>query len=123
MNKIMKKQVLIAIGIISLILGVIGIFLPLLPTTPFILLSSFCFSKSSEKLHSFLINNKVFGKYLKDYEEKRGITLKNKIFVIAFLTCGIGYSFYRVENLHARIALAIIWVGVSIHIIRMKTLK
>lgn len=119
----MKKQILIIIGVISLGLGIVGIFLPLLPTTPFLLLSSFCFSKSSERLHKFIINNKIFGQYIRDYQEKKGITLKNKIFVLTFLTLGISYSMYKTSNSYVQIFLVIILIFVSLHIIKLKTIK
>lgn len=111
------------IGIISLILGIIGIFLPVLPTTPFILLSSICFSKSSERLHNYIINNRIFGKYIRDYQEKKGITLKNKIITILFLITGLTISFFKTNSPHMKIFLVIVLIGVSIHIMKLKTLK
>lgn len=67
----LKKYLFILLGFISLIFGIIGIVTPVLPTTPFILLSAYLFSKSSKKWHDFILNNKVFGKYIKDYQEKK----------------------------------------------------
>lgn len=118
----MKKQFLILIGFISLILGTIGIFLPLLPTTPFLLLSVFCFEKSSEKFHQLIINNKIFGKYIQDYQEKKGITLKNKIIAIITLLVSISFSIYNIKSLHLKIFLVFVFIGVSIHLIKIKTL-
>ena len=68
-----KKRLLFISGFISLALGIVGIILPLLPTTPFLLLSAYCFSQSSEKFHNYILNNKVFGQYIRDYNEKKGI--------------------------------------------------
>lgn len=119
----MKKYILIAIGSISLALGVIGIFLPVLPTTPFLLLSAYCFSKSSDKFYNWLITNKVFGKYIKDYQEKKGITLKNKLIALGVLYIGIGFSMYKMQtHLHLIIFLAIVLVAVTVHILKLKTL-
>ncbi|WP_300357346.1 YbaN family protein [Fusobacterium sp.] len=118
-----KKNILIFLGFTSLVLGIIGITVPLLPTTPFLLLSAYLFSKSSERWHSFIINNKVFGKYIRDYQEKKGITLKNKISAILFLFLSIGYSMLKVESLHLRIFLGIVFISVSFHILKLRTLR
>lgn len=73
-----KKNLLFLLGGLSLILGTVGIITPLLPTTPFLLLSIYAFGKSSEKCHKFILENRIFGQYIRDYQEKRGITLKTK---------------------------------------------
>ena len=119
----MKKKLFIGIGIISLILGSLGIFLPLLPTTPFLLLSAYCFSKSSKKFHRALLENKVFGQYIKDYQEKRGITLKNKIIAICTIFISIGFSLTRVSNHYLHFLLITILLVVTTHILRIKTIK
>ena len=119
----MKKKLLLVLGFISLGLGVTGIVLPLLPTTPFLLLSTYCFSRSSEKFHRFILENKVFGQYIRDYNEKKGITLKNKIIAMSVLSVGIGYSFYKVPNIYMRGMLAVVFIGVSIHLLKLNTLK
>lgn len=120
---IVKKNILLGIAWISLILGGIGIFLPLLPTTPFILLSAFCFQKSSERFHQWILSSPVFGKYIRDYQEQKGITLKNKIVAIIFMAVGMLFSAYKVPNTHMRISLAVIFIAVSYHIVKIKTLK
>ncbi|SRR3712207_82638 len=120
---IVKKNILLGIAWISLILGGIGIFLPLLPTTPFILLSAFCFQKSSERFHQWILSSPVFGKYIRDYQEQKGITLKNKIVAIIFMAAGMLFSAYKVSNTHMRICLAVIFIAVSYHILKIKTLK
>lgn len=119
----MKKQVYLITGVISVVLGGIGIFLPLLPTTPFLLLSAYCFSKSSKKFHKALLENKVFGKYIRDYQENKGISLKNKIISISVLIISISFSLLRVSSLHLKIFLCVILILVSIHILKIKTLK
>ena len=68
-----------------------------------------------------ILNNKYFGKILRDYYEGKGLTTSVKIKAILFLTCGIAFSFYKVQHLHLRIMLAVIWLGVTIHIILLKT--
>ncbi|MBR8721841.1 Inner membrane protein YbaN [Fusobacterium necrophorum subsp. funduliforme] len=120
---IVKRNILLGIAWISLILGGIGIFLPLLPTTPFILLSAFCFQKSSERFHQWILNSPIFGKYIRDYQEQKGITLKNKIVAVTFMALGMSFSAYKVPNIYMRISLAVIFIAVSYHIWKIKTLK
>lgn len=120
---IVKRNILLGIAWISLILGGIGIFLPLLPTTPFILLSAFCFQKSSERFHQWILNSPVFGKYIRDYQEQKGITLKNKIVAVTFMALGMSFSAYKVPNTYMRISLLVIFIAVSYHIFKIKTLK
>ncbi|WP_079509172.1 YbaN family protein [Mesobacillus jeotgali] len=83
------KATLIFIGTLSIILGVIGILVPLLPTTPLILLGAACYVKASEKLYLKLIRNKWLGGYIKDFREKNGITSKNKILSISLMWLSI----------------------------------
>lgn len=118
-----KKYIFITVGIVSLILGIIGIVLPVLPTTPFLLLSAYLFSKSSDKFYNFIINNRVFGKYIQDYREQKGITLKNKIIVITFLVVTIGISLFKVSSVHLQIFLVVVLLSVSFHIVKLRTLK
>ena len=115
---------LIITGFISVILGIIGIVLPILPTTPFLLLAAICFSKSSGKFYFWLLNNRIFGKYIKNYREKRGITIKAKLMVLFFLWLTISTSaLYAVNNLHVKILLFVIAIGVTTHILYIKTLE
>lgn len=119
----MKKKIFLIIGILSVILGTAGIFLPLLPTTPFLLLAAFSFEKSSDKFYALLINNKYFGKYLSDYKEKKGMTLKNKLIAITVLTLGMAKGFLSMNNKFGKITLIIIFFSVTYHIIKINTLK
>ena len=117
----LKKKIYICIGLLSVALGIIGAFLPVMPTVPFLLVALFCFERSSKKYHDMILNNKYFGKVLRDYYEGRGLTTSVKIKAVLFLSCGMGFSVYRVHNLHLRIMLVLIWAGVALHIILLKT--
>ena len=119
--KNLKKKIYICVGLLAVGLGIIGAFLPVMPTVPFLLIALFCFERSSKKYHDMILNNKYFGKVLKDYYEGRGLTTSVKIKAVLFLSCGMGFSVYRVHNLHLRIMLVLIWVGVALHIILLKT--
>ena len=117
----LKKKIYICVGLLAVGLGIIGAFLPVMPTVPFLLVALFCFERSSKKYHDMILNNKYFGKVLRDYYEGRGLTTSVKIKAILFLTCGMGFSFYKVQHLYLRIMLVVIWLGVTIHIILLKT--
>lgn len=123
-KNIIIKYLLLFAGVISLILGVIGVFLPVLPTTPFLLLAALCFSKSSDKFYHWLINNKIFGEYIRDYREKKGITLTNKIIALSVLYVGIGYSIYKMQHkIYVVGFLLIVAIAVTVHILKLKILK
>jgi hypothetical protein len=118
-----RKWLLVFAGISSLALGLIGIFVPLLPTTPFLLLAAFCFARSSERLHQWLINHRLFGSYIRNYQEYRAITKQVKIVTLILLWGTIGYAIVAVLNLwYLRILLLLVAVGVTVHVLLLKTL-
>ncbi len=119
------RALLLVAGTASLVLGTIGLVLPILPTTPFLLLAAACYMRSSERLHKWLLGNKWFGKYIRNYQEGKGIPLKTKIAAVTVLWAAILYSSFIVLNevLIAQIALLAIALGVSVHLIRLPTLK
>ncbi len=130
LRKIDKKSnqllrgILIIAGTIFLGFGIIGIFLPILPTTPFLLLSAACYARSSKRFYNWLMNNKWFGNYIKNYREGGGIPLKFKIFTISLLWITILFSiYYVINNFWIEIILIIIAFGVTIHILTIKTFK
>jgi uncharacterized membrane protein YbaN (DUF454 family) len=110
-------------GLISLALGTIGIILPVLPTTPFLLLSSFLFVRSSRRLYLWLINHRVFGSYIYNYLTYKAVPLKTKIIAITLLWATLVFSIYLLDIIYLKILLAAIGTGVTIHITLMKTLK
>lgn len=116
------RGVLLMAGTVSLGIGLLGIVLPLLPTTPFLLLSALCYSKSSKRFHRWLLNNRIFGDYITNYIEGRGISKKAKSVTLFFLWTLILFSaFYFVDMLFIRILLLLIAVGVSAHILTLPT--
>ena len=119
----LKKKLYITFGFLAVALAIVGVFIPGLPTVPFLLVALFCFERSSKKYHDMIMNNKYFGPVLQDYYSGKGLTSSVKIKAISFLSCGMAFSIYKIQNLHARIALAVIWLGVAIHIILLKTKK
>lgn len=118
----LKRVFFIVAGSVFLGLGVIGILIPVLPTTPFLLLSAACYYKGSERLHRWMLNNRWFGSYIRNYREGRGIPLRTKAFIIALLWITITYSAVCVVSiLVAQIALFIAAVAVTIHVLMLPT--
>lgn len=109
---------------VCVFLGVLGVFLPLLPTTPFLLLAAYLFSRSSERFYNWLMNHRIVGNYIRNYREKKGISLKVKISSLSLLWVTILYSaFFVVGLLWVKILLLLIAAAVSIHILSFKTLR
>ena len=105
----MRKVLYISIGILSVCLGIIGIFVPGLPTTPFLLLSSWLFYKSSKRMHDFLHRSKWLGDYIRRYESKQGVSWTSKLISIGCMWTMISISaFVVLENWHFRILLLVL---------------
>lgn len=121
--KFIKKYLLISAGSLSLALGIIGVFVPVLPTTPFLLLASFCYIRSSSRMYNWLINHKIFGAYIYNYVTHRAIKRSIKIGTLIFLWLTIAISILSVSNLHIRLFLLVVGFGVSVHLLTLKTLK
>lgn len=117
------KIILNIVGSISLVLGVLGIFLPLLPATPFLLLASACYLRGSDRLYRWLMNNKVLGTYIKNIQQRRGIPLRAKLITVAILWLSLLFSIYRVDIFPVQLMLCFIGITSSAFILRMKTLK
>jgi len=123
-KKTVLQYALIGIGILSVVLGAVGVFLPLLPTTPFLLLAAACFVRSSKRLHSWLMNHKWFGPFIYNYRTYKAIPRKTKIISIALLWATILYSaFWVVAILIVRLLLLCIAGAVTWHLCRLNTLE
>lgn len=122
-KKSVQKYILASIGLLSVVLAIIGIFIPLLPTTPFLLLAAGCFVRSSDRLYKWLIKHKWLGPYIRNYREHKAVTRKVKITTLILLWGTIGYTAFRVISYWPlRILLLLIAIGVTIHIMSMRTL-
>jgi hypothetical protein len=120
----LKNHLFIALGFISLVLAIIGIFIPLLPTTPFLLLSAALFFRGSQRLYDWLINHKIFGEYIRNFREYKAIPLSTKVFAVATLwAVMLSTAFFVIDHWLIRGILIAIAVGVTIHILHYKTLK
>ncbi len=108
-------------GTFFLCLGVVGIAIPLLPTTPFLLLAAACYLRGSARMHSWMMTNKVFGEYLRNYAEGRGVSWRVKTSTVAFLWAVIGLSAaFATESAVVRIGLVVIAIAVSVHVLRIR---
>ncbi len=117
-----KKVLFITLGTFFVGIAIVGIIIPILPTTPFLLLSAALYARSSKRFYDWLLSNRLFGKYIKNYREGRGIPVYLKIIVITLLWITISISIvFAVELLAVRILLVVIASGVSIHILKIKT--
>jgi len=120
----LKKGLFVVAGTVSLGLGFVGIVLPVLPTTPFLLLSAACYYKGSERLHRWMLNNRLFGDYLRNYKEGKGIPPKTKIFTLILLWSAISFSaLFMLNNPIIQIILFAIAIGVSIHVVTLPNSK
>jgi len=118
-----KKCLLIVAGSVSLALGILGIAVPLLPATPFLLLASYCYLRSSKRLHDWMLNNRVFGNYVHDYVTFRAVKKSVKAVTLALLWATLAISIALSSNFYLRIFLVAVGVGVSIHVLSLKTLR
>lgn len=119
-----KNVILITIGSISVGLGVIGIFLPLLPTTPFLLVGAYCYFEGSPKLYTWLLSNRYLGEYIRNFREHKSIPLGTKIFALSTLWLTVGYCIlFLIPLMLVKILLFIIASAVTRHLLSYETLK
>jgi len=117
-----RKATLIFFGTVCVGLGVLGIFLPLMPTTVFLLMAAYCYSRSSDRFHNWLLNNRLLGKYIKNYKSGEGISVRQKATTIAILWASIGFSIWYVAGAFwLTLLLAAVAIGVTVHLVMIKT--
>ena len=121
MTKIGKCMWIVG-GSVCLSLGVLGIFLPFLPTTPFLLLAAFCFGHGSERIYHWLVNHSPFRGYIRNYRDGKGIPLEQKLMSITLLWLTIGTTlWFAVTTWWLKVLLILVAIGVTIHLSRIKT--
>jgi uncharacterized membrane protein YbaN (DUF454 family) len=104
--------------------GILGIFIPVLPTTPFLLIAAACYARSSQRFYDWLLNNRWFGNYIRNYLQGKGVPLRAKVLTIALLWIAIGCSVaFAVQLFVVRLILILIAIGISIHVLLLRTLK
>ena len=119
-----KRLLFVILGTLFLGIGIVGIIIPLLPTTPFLLLATFFYVRSSEKFNNWLLNNRILGIYVRHYIDGRGIPLRVKLFTLLLLWTTISFTIaFAVDELVVKIILALVATGVSVHIALIKSHK
>jgi uncharacterized membrane protein YbaN (DUF454 family) len=118
-----KKFLLAGIGFLATALGILGIFIPLLPTTPFLILAAYCFLRSSNRWYNWLIHHKLLGKYIYNYLKYKAVPFKTKISALIILWGSLTFSIILTKNLHILIFLIAVGIGVSIHLLSLRTIR
>ncbi|MFR8479015.1 MAG: YbaN family protein [Anaerovoracaceae bacterium] len=120
-----KKLFFLILGCVCLILGGIGVVLPILPTVPFFLVTVFCFANSSKKLHDWFVGTDIYKKNLESFVQKKGMTARTKAGIISSVTVLMGLGFFMMKDVPVgRVILAAVWVCHMIYFIfGVKTLK
>lgn len=123
MSKI-KKYLYVAVGLLSFVLGAIGVIIPILPTTPFLLLASFCFVRGSEKFDRWFKSTKIYQKHLESFVNERAMTMKQKVTILLFADFMLAFPIILVDNLHMRLFLiGLVCFKFYYFIFRIKTIK
>lgn len=118
----MRKPLYIVLGAVCTLLGAIGIFVPVLPTTPFLLAASWLFLKSSRRLHLALLRQRVLGAYLYRYSAYHGVSRRTKINALILLWTSLAVSIAAVGALWVRVLLSAVGLGVTMHLLHLRTL-
>ncbi len=121
---IVFRAALVTVGLASLVLGIVGIVLPILPTTPFLLLSAACFLRGSRRLYTWLMNHRHLGSFIRNYRDRRALTARSKVTALLLLWLTISYSAcVVVEHIALRVSLFVIALAVTIHIATLGTMR
>jgi len=104
------KYFLITMGVLFTIIGFVGAILPLLPTTPFLLVAVICFSKSSERFENWLVNTKIYITYVESFKNNKGYTLKNKFKLLISVYIVVGFSIFMIDHSLIRLGLVIMLI-------------
>ena len=124
MTKRLARALLVAAGTLCVALAVFGLFVPLLPTTPLLLLAAVCYARSSERFYRWLMTNRWFGAYIRNYREGRGIPLWHKVAAISLLWLTIGYAACAVvSQWWVKGILLAVAIAVTVHLLKTETAR
>lgn len=117
------KYLYIAFGFLAIVLGIVGVFLPVMPTTPFLLFALFCFGKSSLRLQAWFIQTQIYQKYLKEFDERRAMTMKQKLSILAIAFPFCAFAFFTLPHIGGKIfVLAIVIIQYWYFFFKIKTI-
>lgn len=119
----LTKIALNLVGSIAVLLAILGVFLPLLPTTPFLLLACACYFRGSPRMYRWLVRNRILGTYILNFQNGRGIPLRAKIVSLLLTWASLSFSIYVMKAMVVKLILVAIGIAVSLIILRMKTLR
>jgi uncharacterized membrane protein YbaN (DUF454 family) len=123
-RKQLKKWLLIGAGTAAVITGTIGLIVPVLPTTPFLILAAICYMNSSPRLYQRLLRQRYIGPYVRNYLEKRGMSAASKVWTLSLLWVALGCTAaFATDSLVVRIILLAVFIGVTTHILMIKTIR
>lgn len=123
MNKI-KKYLYVLLGLLSVVIGSIGVILPVVPTTPFLLLASFCFIRGSEKFDRWFKSTKIYKNHVESFIKEKAMTMKQKITILSLVSIMLSIPIILINNLHMRIFLiALICIKFYYFIFKIQTIK
>lgn len=106
--KSIKKYFYISVGLIAVVLGAIGVILPILPTTPFLLLASYCFARGSERFNNWFINTKLYKNHLESFVKERAMTLKEKVCLLAFADFMLAFPLIFLDSLFMKLVIVVL---------------
>lgn len=115
----MKRTILISLGLLCVGLGFVGVFVPGIPTTIFLIIALWAFTKSSEKLRHWLLNHKRFGPILNNWQEHKVVPRRAKILMVVLMSLAVVLFYYSLQNLYLTIGLIIVLVSVAIYVISL----
>ena len=122
-NKV-KRVIYLVIGTLAVVLGAIGLFLPVLPTTPFVMLAAACYLRSSQRMHAWILRSELFGETIENYQAGRGLKRDTKIRALVLMWATISISaFLFVDQFILRGAMFLVALGVTIYLLRLPTLS
>ena len=120
----LKKYLYIIIGLLSLVIGMIGVILPVLPTTPFLLLTSFCFMKGSKRFNKWFKSTKIYKKHLESFINEKSMTIKQKVTILLMVTLMLAIPIILFDNVHMRLFLiALICIKFYYFTFKIETIK
>jgi hypothetical protein len=118
----LRRWLLSVVGVVAVVLGGIGVFVPLLPTTPFLLLAAACFMRGSDRLYAWLTTHRLFGEYIRNYREHRAMTRRAKVTALVLLWVVIGHAAVVTTSWWLRGLLGTVAVGVTLHLLYLRTM-